>query len=176
MYIFGEIRNLTFLSAGPTHFSNVHYGQWNPESYLSEHGMIEFLQHGTGCADECSEVIEFTVPNLLKLLATSKLHFSPQGTTDIFYLNILNVHHICSRLCSLNMFDLSLSKGRAICWLLKCFWYCKIFAKGHHTGKIRYISSHQCNAVSLPYASALNHHKPVALYQDGPFCLSLHDM
>ena len=46
--------------------ANVHYGQWNPESYLSQQGRMKFLQYGTGCAGEGSEVTESTVPYLLK--------------------------------------------------------------------------------------------------------------
>ena len=44
------------------------YGQWNPNRYLSEHGRTKFLQYGTGCAGECSEVTKSTVPYLLKCL------------------------------------------------------------------------------------------------------------
>ena len=59
------MRSLTFLSARPEHFSNIHYVKWNPESYLSEHGRMKFLQYGTGCTGECSEATEPTVPYLL---------------------------------------------------------------------------------------------------------------
>ncbi len=44
-----------------------HYGQWNTERYLSDHWRMEFLQYGTGCAGECSEVTKSTVPYLLKV-------------------------------------------------------------------------------------------------------------
>ena len=63
---FWEIRNLTLLSAGHAHFSNVHYDKWNPEIYLSKNGRMKVLQYGTGCAVECSEVTKSTVPYLLK--------------------------------------------------------------------------------------------------------------
>ena len=36
------------------------------------------------------------------------------------------------------------------------------------------ISSLQYNAVSLPFTFALNHHKHIVLYRDGPLCLSLY--
>ena len=49
--------------------ANVHYGQWNPESYL---GRMKFLQYGTGCAGECSEVTESTIPHLLKASKSDK--------------------------------------------------------------------------------------------------------
>ena len=43
----------------------LHYGQWKLERYLSEHGRMKFLQYGTGCAGECSEVTKSTVPYVL---------------------------------------------------------------------------------------------------------------
>ncbi len=52
------------------HDSMFHYGQWNPERYLSEHGRMKFLQYGTGCEGECSEVTKSTVPYLLKHYVT----------------------------------------------------------------------------------------------------------
>ncbi len=63
---FGRSEKITFLSAGSAHFSNVRYGQWNPECYLSELGRMKFLQYGTGCAGKCLEVTESTVPYVLK--------------------------------------------------------------------------------------------------------------
>ncbi len=50
-----------------------HYGQWNPERYLSEHGRMKFLQYGTGCAGECSEVTKSTVPYLLNTILVQML-------------------------------------------------------------------------------------------------------
>ena len=33
--------------------------------HLSEHKRMKYLQYGTGCAEECSDVTESTVPYLL---------------------------------------------------------------------------------------------------------------
>ena len=51
-----------------------HYGQWNTERYLSGQGRMKFLQYGTGCAGECSEVTKSTVPYLLSQKYTT--HFN----------------------------------------------------------------------------------------------------
>ena len=71
---FWKIRNLTLLSAGPAHFSNIHYDQWNPESYLSKHGRMKFLQYDTGCAVECSEVTKSTVYHI-SLMVCELCHY-----------------------------------------------------------------------------------------------------
>ncbi len=39
------------------------YGQWNPKSYISEHGRMKFLPHCTGCGGKYSlNILRFNPP------------------------------------------------------------------------------------------------------------------
>ncbi len=83
------LQSLTFLAAGSAHFSNVYYAQWNPESYLSKHERMKFLQYGTGCAGECSEVTKSTVPYLLKDFSNIDFKFYPATQTMTVTVRIM---------------------------------------------------------------------------------------
>ncbi len=78
---------------------NLHCGQWDTESYLSEHVRMKFLQYGTGFTGECSEVTESTVTCLLKVLIyTLIMPFGWNWTKSTFSirtcLNLLEINSI----------------------------------------------------------------------------------